>query len=77
MGEHAIFLVLSRCGYFLFSTRPRALDNRQKLYMYSVTLGPTAFGVIYEPPRDKTNKMTCAPSEDSNQQRTTIGAATR
>ena len=26
-----------------------------------------AMVIIYEPPRDKTNKMACAPSEDSDQ----------
>ena len=28
---------------------------------------PNLMPIVYEPPRDKTNKIACAPSEDSDQ----------
>ena len=41
----------------------------QLVSQYLVWLAALFIQSIYEPPRDKTNKMTCAPSEDSDQPR--------
>ena len=40
---------------------------RWKLVCFKVCCLKTKFPTLNEPPRDKTNKMICAPSEDSDQ----------
>ena len=48
-------------GTFLFDCRKR--KQERKIESNTKAVGSE----VYEPPRDKTNKMACAPSEDSDQ----------
>ena len=59
-----VYLFVRVCG-ISFSALP--LVMRGGLQFLLVTLTEDLFIVSFEPRRDKTNKLTCAPSEDSDQ----------
>ena len=69
-GRTFILLVLSCRGSYVEVNRPQHCSSSFYCHFIATTLAETSVWIAstqYEPPRDKTNKITCAPSEDSDQ----------
>ena len=64
LTTHIYFLVFSSVAFYNFSLIP---DAEVLVVVQDVINEFPPLQVIYEPPHDKTNKMACVPSEDSDQ----------